>query len=130
MGHTVLSGRVGRRTGGWNGRYRAVHRIDFSALRRPGTYRIVVGGLAAASPGFRVATRHALFQQLVDDTVRFFQVQREGARACPVDGRNRFAAFDRPDARFLDDVHAWPSVEPAIDFTSTGMLAFALAASR
>ena len=47
----------------------------------------------------------------------------DGARACPVDGRNRFAAFDRPDARFLDDVRAWPSVEPAIDFTSTGMLA-------
>jgi endoglucanase len=54
----------------------------------------------------------------------------DGARACPVDGRNRFAAFDRPDARFLDDVRAWPSVEPAIDFTSTGMLAFALSAAR
>jgi len=53
----------------------------------------------------------------------------DGARACPVDGRNRYAAFDRPDARFLDDVRAWPSVEPAIDFTSTGMLAFALAAT-
>jgi len=26
-------------------------------------------------------------------------------------------------------VRAWPSVEPAIDFTSTGMLAFALAAA-
>jgi endoglucanase len=31
--------------------------------------------------------------------------------------------------RFLDDVRAWPSVEPAIDFTSTGTLAFALAAT-
>jgi hypothetical protein len=50
--------------------------------------------------------------------------------ACPVDGRNRFAPFDRPDARFLDDVRAWPSVEPAIDFTSTGMLAFALFSER
>jgi endoglucanase len=44
-GRTVLSGRVGRRTGGWNGRYRAVHRIDFSALRRPGRYRIVVDSI-------------------------------------------------------------------------------------
>ena len=44
-------------------------------------------------------------------------------------GRNRFGAFDRLDARFLDDVRAWPSVEPAIDFTSAGMLAFALAAT-
>jgi Cellulase N-terminal ig-like domain len=49
---TVLSGRVGRRTGGWNSRYRAVHPIDFSTLHRPGCYRIMVGGLAA-SPRFR-----------------------------------------------------------------------------
>ncbi|HET6729168.1 MAG TPA: cellulase N-terminal Ig-like domain-containing protein, partial [Jiangellaceae bacterium] len=41
-GRTVLSGRVGRRTGGWNDRYPAVHGIDFGALRRPGRYRIVV----------------------------------------------------------------------------------------
>jgi hypothetical protein len=78
-GRTVLSGRVGPRTGRWNGRYRAVHRIDLSPLRRPGRYRIVVDGLAAASPTFRVATRHDLFRKLVDDTVRFFQVQRDGA---------------------------------------------------
>jgi endoglucanase len=79
-GQAVLSGRVGRRTGAWNDRYRAVHCIDFSALRRAGSYRIVVGGtVAASSPRFRVATRHALFPKLVDDTVRFFQVQRDGA---------------------------------------------------
>jgi hypothetical protein len=212
-----------------------VHPIDLTGLRRPGRYRIVVGGpVDAASPPFRVASRRALFGGLADDTVRFFQAQRDGAhvpdlldrkpshltdrhatvydtpvftgdggdvpaaplhpiggpvdveggwfdagdfvkfthcpqhqvanlagsltggrevlvgavvngpngaenfedigipdgaRACPVDGRNRFAAFDRADARFLDDVRAWPSVEPAIDFTSTGMLAFALAAA-
>jgi len=78
-GRTVLSGRVGPRTGGWNGRFRAVHRIDFGPLRRPGRYRILVDGLATASPTFRVATRHDLFRKLVDDTVRFFQVQRDGA---------------------------------------------------
>ncbi|MFL6184555.1 MAG: glycoside hydrolase family 9 protein, partial [Actinomycetes bacterium] len=78
-GRTALSGRVGPRTGGWNGRSRAVHRIDFSGLRRPGRYRIVVDGLAAPSPAFRVASRQALFRGLVADTVRFFQVQRDGA---------------------------------------------------
>jgi len=78
-GRTVLSGRVGRRTGGWNGRYPAVHGIDFGALRRPGRYRIVVDGGAAPSPTFRVATRHDLFRTLADDTVHFFQVQRDGA---------------------------------------------------
>jgi hypothetical protein len=50
----------------------------------------------------------------------------DGARACPADGSNRFAAFDTADSRFLDDVSAWPSVEPALDFTATGELALAL----
>ncbi len=52
----------------------------------------------------------------------------DGANACPADGVNRFAASDRPDARYLDDVRAWPSSEPAIDFTATAALAFALSA--
>jgi endoglucanase len=53
----------------------------------------------------------------------------DGANACPVkDGENRFAAFDTAESRFLDDVRAWPSVEPAIDFTATGALALALTA--
>jgi len=79
-GATVLSGRVGGRGGGWNARYRAVHPIDFSALRRPGRYRIVVGGAVdATSPPFRVASGPALFRKLADDTVRFFQAQRDGA---------------------------------------------------
>ena len=80
-GRTVLSGRVGPSRGGWNGRYRAVHPIDFGDLHRAGRYRIVVHGVAgASSPPFRVAGRHALFQRLVGDTVRFFQVQRDGAQ--------------------------------------------------
>ena len=78
-GRTVLSGRVGRRTGGWNGRYPAVHRIDFGALRRPGRYRIVVDGVAA--PHRRSGSRPATTCSgtLADDTVHFFQVQRDGA---------------------------------------------------
>ena len=79
-GKTVLSGRAGPRTGGWNARFRAVHPLDFSALHRAGRYRVVVDGVVGAtSPPFRVASGHALFQDLVDDTVRFFQAQRDGA---------------------------------------------------
>ncbi len=54
----------------------------------------------------------------------------DGANLCPADGANPFAAFDTAEARYLDDVRAWPSSEPAIDFTSTGMLAFALSGRR
>jgi endoglucanase len=50
----------------------------------------------------------------------------DGGRTCPADGVNRFAAFDTAEARYLDDVRSWPSSEPAIDFTATAMLAFAL----
>jgi endoglucanase len=51
----------------------------------------------------------------------------DGAAACPVDGIDRFAAFDGQGSTFLDDVAAWPSDEPADDFTASGILAFALA---
>jgi endoglucanase len=52
----------------------------------------------------------------------------DGANACPADGSNRFAAYDTADSRFLDDVQAWPSVEPALDFTATAALALSLTA--
>src|SRR6266511_2562012 len=38
-GAVVLTGRVGRNAGAWNGRYKAVHPIDFTSLRRPGWRR-------------------------------------------------------------------------------------------
>jgi hypothetical protein len=50
----------------------------------------------------------------------------DGARACPVDGVNRFARFDTAESRFLDDVRSWPSVEPALDFTATAALSLSL----
>jgi len=47
----------------------------------------------------------------------------EGMKPCAV---TDFAPYDGHVARYLDHVGAWQSVEPAIDFTSTGLLAFAL----
>jgi len=38
-----------------------------------------------------------------------------------------FARFDGQGARYVDDVGAWQSVEPADDFTATALLYFALA---
>jgi endoglucanase len=51
-------------------------------------------------------------------------------RACPADGSNPYAEFDGKGARFLDHAGAWASAEVAIDFTSTALLAFTLAAAR
>jgi hypothetical protein len=41
-----------------------------------------------------------------------------------------FAAFDRPDDGYTNAVGVSANTEPAIDFTATGMYAFALAAAR
>jgi endoglucanase len=49
-------------------------------------------------------------------------------RTCPPGGGDRYAAFTGHGSRFVDDVRSWQTVEPAIDFTATAALAFALGA--
>jgi endoglucanase len=41
-----------------------------------------------------------------------------------------YADFDRPDAQYVDDMRVSATNEPSLDFTATGMLAFALVARR
>ncbi|WP_244190469.1 glycoside hydrolase family 9 protein [Streptomyces caeruleatus] len=80
QGHSVLTGRVGPRTGSWNRRFTSVHTVDLSALTAPGTYRLTLTGTAAGtSPRFRVAPARELMASLVEQNVRFFQAQRDGA---------------------------------------------------
>ncbi|WP_240528348.1 glycoside hydrolase family 9 protein [Streptomyces amritsarensis] len=81
---SVLTGRVGPRTGGWNHRFASVHTVDLSALTTPGTYRLTLTGTAAGtSPPFRVASATDLMAPLVEQNVRFFQAQRDGAQVVP-----------------------------------------------
>jgi len=83
-GNAVLTGKVKPNAGRWSAAYKAVHPIDFSGLTRPGTYRITVSGDARAeSPAFRIASGRDLLSPLVNDTVAFFQVQRDGANVVP-----------------------------------------------
>lgn len=49
----------------------------------------------------------------------------DGARACPANGADPFRQFTGHGMRYMDDVRAWPSVEPAIDYTAPTILAFA-----
>lgn len=46
-------------------------------------------------------------------------------RACPPDGSDPFKVFTGKGARYLDNVVAWPSVEPADDYTTLTILVFA-----
>ncbi|CAM5414546.1 glycoside hydrolase family 9 protein [Streptomyces lavendulae] len=83
-GKQVLKGKVGTSTGGWNSRYKAVHILDLSPLTDPGDYRIEVSGpVTATSPTFRIAAADELFGRLIQDNVRFFQAQRDGANVIP-----------------------------------------------
>jgi endoglucanase len=52
-------------------------------------------------------------------------IRREGRNPCST---TSFAAFDRDDAHYTDDEQVSANTEPSIDFTATGMLAFALTA--
>ncbi|MFI6475767.1 glycoside hydrolase family 9 protein [Streptomyces sp. NPDC050516] len=52
----------------------------------------------------------------------------ESTRPCQA-GAAEWKRFDGKGARYLDQVGAWQTVEPADDFTSTALLAFALAAT-
>lgn len=47
-------------------------------------------------------------------------------RACPADGADPFGALTGNRARYRDTATAWQSVEPTIDATSAGLLAFTL----
>ncbi|MFD7978325.1 glycoside hydrolase family 9 protein [Streptomyces sp. NPDC059071] len=77
---SVLTGRVGPRTGSWNQNFPSVHTVDLSALTAPGTYRLTLTGSAAGtSPPFRVAPARELMTPLVEQNVKFFQAQRDGA---------------------------------------------------
>ncbi|MFE2140700.1 glycoside hydrolase family 9 protein [Streptomyces sp. NPDC059456] len=85
-GKEVLKGKAGASTGVWNSRYRAVHTLDLSALTEPGDYQIEVSGpVTATSPTFHIAAAHELFGKLVQDNVRFFQAQRDGADVIPTE---------------------------------------------
>jgi hypothetical protein len=58
------------------------------------------------------------------DELNWFDTMKPCASA-PADG---WARFDGKGARYVDDVGAWQTVEPAIDFTAVAMLAFAASA--
>ena len=70
--------------GTWNDRYDAVYDLDFTSLRKPGCYRLVVGGdVEARSPYFRIAGSGASYGTLLRNGVLFDQMQRDGADVIP-----------------------------------------------
>jgi endoglucanase len=101
-GATVLSGRVGARSGKWSARFPDVRAIDFGALVAPGTYTIAVSGpVAATSPPFRIGAADALYGSMIGDARLFFAAQRDGAGVDPtVLGRRPSHLNDRHAATY------------------------------
>jgi hypothetical protein len=81
----AFSGRSSADAGSWNAAYRAVYRLDFTGLRRTGSYRIAVhaGAATAVSPVFAVAPAATLYHRLVLNGVRYFTSERDGAAVVP-----------------------------------------------
>ena len=49
----------------------------------------------------------------------------DDALPCPADGSDVFKAFSGKKSRYKDDIAAWPSVEPTLDYTALTLLVFA-----
>ena len=81
QGAVVYRGLSRSDAGSWSSRYQAVYLLSFTRLRRCGTYRVHVG--AAVSPAFTIASGTALYGQLVDNAVRYFTSERDGADVEP-----------------------------------------------
>jgi endoglucanase len=91
--------------GSWNSRYRAVYELSFSAVTCDGTYKVRVG--TAISPPFRIAAAAALYGQLVDNSVRYFTSERDGADVVG-------SVLDRKPAN-LTDTKAYVYAAPRYD---------------
>jgi len=92
-GSVVYRGVSRADVGAWNSRYQAVYLLSFSGLHRCGTYRVRVGG--AVSPAFKIADGTALYGHLVDNAVRYFTSERDGAAVEP-------AVLNRKPANLTD----------------------------
>jgi endoglucanase len=76
-GRVVYRGVSRDDVGTWNAGYQAVYLLTFPGLHRLGTYQVHVG--ATSSPAFKIANGTALYAPLVDNAVRYFTSERDGA---------------------------------------------------
>jgi endoglucanase len=80
-GSVAFSGAVGADRGAWNDRFGHVNQIDFDGFTAAGTYRMRAAG--ATSPPFEIGVGSALYEQLIANTLAFFQEQHDGRNVQP-----------------------------------------------
>jgi len=107
-------------SGAWSARFPYVYRLDVSALRVAGTYRLETrGAVRARSPQLHIATADDLYRPLVDYGVAFVQNQRDGSRQVA-------GPLGRQPAHLNDaqaGVFAWPHMVRGEDLITDADLA-------
>ena len=79
-GATALSASAENKISSWNTAYSNVYLLDFSSVKKPGTYFLKVEGtFPAVSPSFQIGTRNEIYRPLLRNALFFFQAQRDGA---------------------------------------------------
>ena len=77
-GRTVAAGRVGPDLGRWSRRFPHVYPLDFTRVRRPGTFTLSIGGPAPARAIVRVGSGASLYAAPIRNALSFYRVQRDG----------------------------------------------------
>ncbi len=93
---------------------RCIHHMTGNLATDPSGRPLTLRGAVVSGPTAVSQLTDALGEPLV------------GMRACPAKARDAHAALTGHGFRFVDDVRAWQTVEPAIDMAATATLALAL----
>src|SRR5262249_50397044 len=104
----VALGTARQDLGAWSGTYKAVWAVSFSKINRPGTYRLVlVRHPGTVSPAFRIAKAKALYRKPLENTLSFYQNERDGPDFIPSKLRTAPA--------HLNDASAMTYRQPKVD---------------
>jgi endoglucanase len=107
-GAIAYLGTAGGNLGRWSAKYPNVFPLDLSSVTAPGVYRIIVLWPATAvSPRFRIDGGTNVYSGALANTLRFYQVQRDGADFVRSALRNAPA--------HLNDRHAMTYATPKVD---------------
>jgi Cellulase N-terminal ig-like domain len=95
-----------------------------AAKLAPAQVRVNQVGYATSAPKVAYAM---LPRKVASDPANFVDLGTvDGMRACSA---GHFAPYNTKTAAYEDNVVAWPSVEPASDYTANSLLAFVLGAA-
>lgn len=78
-GSPVYSAAIGASQGSW-GSFTHVYALDFDTVTSPGIYTIsVIGSISSTSPSFPIDTGENLYSTLLENTLYFYENERDGA---------------------------------------------------